>query len=257
MFGDFLKGLKDTIDGLQGAVLHPSAGSFRETERSSVVGDGASRSTGLGRWSGEEFRASMRQHGFSRTIPSELPREIELREFRKPIERLLELTMRDGREYGRIGVIAPWNDSVRLLETSRGTDNEVRIVGKASALEPAVIFIHTHPTPSGQSAGHSYHFSPQDFKAFLAIPSAQVAVVVANGLTLLLYKTDMTPSFSAEVVAQLDRLELEIATNFFIPTDRKGARLTKRACEQLDIGLFAHKHSSAEYVARRIETANG
>ena len=256
MFGDFFPGLKRTIEGLQEAVFQPSAGSFRETERASRAECGAAQKTSHVRWSGEAFRASMRHHGLSGTFPSELPHEIDLREFRRPLERLLELTKSDGREYGRVGVIAPWKDSLRLLGTSRGTNNEVRIVGQFSSLERAVIFIHTHPTQRGLTAAHSYNFSLQDFESFLTTPSTQVVVVVADGLTLLLYKTDRTPSLSPEVVERLHRLELEIFANSLIPADRKGARFTKRACEQFKIGLFAHKHSSPEYVAQRIETAN-
>ena len=203
-------------------------------------------------WSCKDLNQQLCQLSQMGLRVTELPKSIDLSGLASVMARLNEKS-KDGKEYGRIGYTRMHDGRIEMSETFSGNHRSVKmeVTYLPFSSRTPTVMMHTHPYINGRAAP-SYHFSKQDFVSFLQVKPIQISLVLAPHLTLLALKTAATPEHSSILESRIDSLLERASRDFTTSSDRRIMRFTKRACNDLNIGLYRVKHSEDGVIARRV-----
>lgn len=202
-----------------------------------------------GEWSMADFQSELHRHALQGRQFATLPLSINLSGLGRVMTRLSEQAQ-DGNEYGRIALTRLLDGRIEMGETCSGRD-QVAISYRASRFNIPTIMIHTHPPISGNSLSPC-HFSPQDFVSFMETPELRASIVIAPRASLMMIKTDKTPSLSQLPESYFSRTFDQVTNDFRVPFESKQARATQTICKMLNIGLFIRKQEADNFVFNQI-----
>jgi hypothetical protein len=200
-------------------------------------------------WSGLDLRKALTWAAHLGKYPLGTPNRIDLREFSPTLNRINELTTREGVEFGR-GILIDTHridhldPKIILSITSRGTKESILIsfepAPTAKIVRPyAAMIIHSHPPHHRWGL----HLSDVDYVEFLVRPELVATCVSFRGRTLLAVKTSSTRKNVAR-----DALGRSIQVLFRENNPNKSMEgaiaFTKGVCLEHGLSLFVSTNGS-------------
>ncbi|MCB0353297.1 MAG: hypothetical protein KDD64_07230 [Bdellovibrionales bacterium] len=170
-------------------------------------------------------------------LPQTLPDSINLNPLLPIFRRLSALAEGRNYEVGRAAVYRPFQKDLVVKGAEFGTETEVRINTRTTALERPMMLFHTHPGPTWEARANM-HFSGTDVKTLLGNRNFLGSVVVTSDGAIILFKTDATRTrVGSRYVSRVDAL-FDTAKRMAVRSEDYPRIGTKLCCKEFGLELF-------------------